>query len=139
MDCKQFWNHIAQKKIAICGIGISNTPLIMNFVEKGARVVACDRRRRDQIGELADKLEAAGVELQLGERYLENLEVDIIFRTPGMNFNLPELEVARKKGIAVTSKMEVFFDLCPCKLFAVTGSDGKTTTTTITSELAVFL
>ncbi len=135
MDCKQFWNHIAQKKIAICGIGVSNTPLIMNFIEKGARVIACDRRTRDQIGELADKLEAAGVTLHLGEQYLNNLEVDIIFRTPGMNFNLPELEQARKRGIAVTSEMEVFFDLCPATVFAVTGSDGKTTTTTLIAKM----
>lgn len=135
MDCKQFWHHISQKKIAICGIGISNTPLIMDFIEKGARVIACDRRRRDQIGELADKLEAAGAQLHLGERYLDNLEVDIIFRTPGMNFNLPELEQARKRGIAVTSEMEVFFDLCPATIFAVTGSDGKTTTTTLIAKM----
>ena len=135
MDCKQFWQHISTKKIAICGIGISNTPLILDFVEKGARVIACDRRNRQQIGQLADTLEEAGVELHLGERYLDDLEVDIIFRTPGMNFYLPELEQARKRGIAVTSEMEVFFDLCPATIFAVTGSDGKTTTTTLIAKM----
>lgn len=135
MDCKQFFEQIANKKIALCGIGVSNTPLIMNFLEKGARVFACDRRTREQIGELADRLEAAGAELKLGEGYLDNLEVDIIFRTPGMSFNLPELESARKKGIAVTSEMEVFFDLCPATIFAVTGSDGKTTTTTLIAKM----
>lgn len=135
MDCKQFWQHISTKKIAICGIGISNTPLIHDFVEKGARVIACDRRNRQLIGPLADELEAMGVELRLGERYLDDLEVDIIFRTPGMNFNLPELEQARKRGIAVTSEMEVFFDLCPATIFAVTGSDGKTTTTTLIAKM----
>lgn len=135
MDCKQFWQHISTKKIAICGIGISNTPLILDFIEKGARVIACDRRNRQQIGQLADTLEEAGVELRLGERYLDDLEVDIIFRTPGMNFYLPELEQARKRGIAVTSEMEVFFDLCPATIFAVTGSDGKTTTTTLIAKM----
>ncbi len=135
MDCKQFFEQIANKRIALCGIGVSNTPLIMNFLEKGARVFACDRRTREQIGELADRLEAAGAELKLGEGYLDNLEVDIIFRTPGMSFNLPELESARKKGIAVTSEMEVFFDLCPATIFAVTGSDGKTTTTTLIAKM----
>ena len=135
MDCKQFWQHISTKKIAICGIGISNTPLILDFVEKGARVIACDRRSRQLIGPLADELEAAGVELRLGEHYLDDLEVDIIFRTPGMNFNLPELDLARKRGIAVTSEMEVFFDLCPATIFAVTGSDGKTTTTTLIAKM----
>lgn len=135
MDCKQFWQHISTKKIAICGIGISNTPLILDFLGKGARVIACDRRNRAQIGALTDELEKAGAELRLGERYLDDLEVDIIFRTPGMNFYLSELEQARKRGIAVTSEMEVFFDLCPATIFAVTGSDGKTTTTTLIAKM----
>lgn len=135
MDFKQFFSQIKGKKIAMCGIGISNTPLILNFLNQGARVVACDRREREQVGELADRLEAAGAELKLGEGYLDNLEVDIIFRTPGMNFHLEELERARKRGIAVTSEMEVFFDLCPATIFAVTGSDGKTTTTTLIAKM----
>ena len=135
MDCKQFFKTLKGKKIAMCGIGVSNTPLILSFLEKGARVLACDRRTREQIGSLCEKLEAAGAELHLGEGYLDNLEVDIIFRTPGMNFNLPELETARKRGIAITSEMEVFFDLCPATIFAVTGSDGKTTTTTLIAKM----
>lgn len=135
MDCNQFFKQINGKRIAMCGIGVSNTPLILDFLKKGAKVYACDRRNREQIGELADSLEQAGAELRLGEHYLDNLEVNIIFRTPGMNFYLPELESARKKGIAVTSEMEVFFDLCPATIFAVTGSDGKTTTTTLISKM----
>ena len=135
MDYKQFFEQIKGKKIAMCGIGVSNTPLILNFLNKGAKVYACDRRNRELLGEIANTLENAGVELRLGEGYLDNLEVDIIFRTPGMNFNLPELEAARKKGIAVTSEMEVFFDLCPGTIFAITGSDGKTTTTTLIAKM----
>ncbi|MBR5473538.1 MAG: UDP-N-acetylmuramoyl-L-alanine--D-glutamate ligase [Clostridia bacterium] len=135
MDFKQFFSQLKGKKIAMCGIGVSNTPLILNFLKQGARVIACDRRERELIGDVADQLEAAGAELKLGEGYLDNLEVDIIFRTPGMNFHLPELERARKRGIAVTSEMEVFFDLCPATIFAVTGSDGKTTTTTLIAKM----
>lgn len=135
MDFKQFFSQIKGKKIAMCGIGVSNTPLILSFLKQGARVIACDRREREQIGKIADEIENAGAELKLGENYLENLEVDIIFRTPGMNFHLPELESARKRGIAVTSEMEVFFDLCPATIFAVTGSDGKTTTTTLIAKM----
>lgn len=135
MDCKKFFEQIKGKKIAMCGIGVSNTPLILDFLSKGAKVYACDRRNHELIGNLADKLEQAGARLKLGEGYLDNLEVDIIFRTPGMSFNLPELENARKKGIAVTSEMEVFFDLCPATVFAITGSDGKTTTTTLISKM----
>ncbi len=135
MDFKQFFSQLKGKKIAMCGIGVSNTPLILRFLEQGARVIACDRREREQIGVIAEQLEKAGAELKLGENYLDNLEVDIIFRTPGMNFHLPELERARKRGIAVTSEMEVFFDLCPATIFAVTGSDGKTTTTTLIAKM----
>ena len=135
MDCKQFFEQIKGKKIAMCGIGVSNTPLILDFLNKGAKVYALDRRNRETIGTLADDLEKAGARLRLGDGYLDNLEVDIIFRTPGMNWNLPELEEARKKGIAVTSEMEVFFDLCPATIFAVTGSDGKTTTTTLIAKM----
>jgi len=135
LDCKQFFDQINGKRIAVCGIGISNTPLILDFLEKGASVTACDRRSREQLGAIADKIENAGAILKLGDDYLENLDADIIFRTPGMNFNLPELESARKKGIAVTSEMEVFFDLCPATIFAVTGSDGKTTTTTLIAKM----
>ena len=135
MDCKQFFAKLKDKKIAMCGIGVSNTPLILSFLEKGARVFACDRRTREQIGPMAEALEKAGAELRLGETYLDDLEVDIIFRTPGMSFNLPELEAARKRGIAVTSEMEVFFDLCPATIFAITGSDGKTTTTPLIAKM----
>lgn len=135
MDCKTFFDHIKGEKIAFCGVGISNTPLIERFLEKGAKVTVCDRRTREQIGSLADEFEQKGATLRLGNGYLDNLEVDMIFRTPGMNFNLPELAKARDNGICVTSEMEVFFDLCPATIFAVTGSDGKTTTTTLIAEM----
>ena len=135
MDCKRFFSSVKSKRIAICGIGISNTPLALKFLEEGAIVFACDKRSREAIGELADRLEKAGAELRLGEDYLKNLEVDVIFRTPGMTFNMPELKKARRDGIAVTSEMEVFFDLCPATIFAVTGSDGKTTTTTLIAKM----
>ncbi len=132
---KAFFDGIKGKKVAFCGIGGSNLPLVKIFREKGALVTACDRRTRDKLGETADELEQSGVTLKLGDSYLSNLDVDIIFRTPGMKYNMPELVDARNRGIAVTSEMEVFFELCPCKIFAVTGSDGKTTTTTIISEM----
>ncbi len=135
MDYKQFFEQIGGKKIALCGIGVSNTPLIDDFLSRDAKVVVCDRRTKAQIGVLAEELEEKGVELRLGPDYLKDLEADIIFRTPGISFNLPEIKKARANGIAVTSEMEVFFDLCPATIFAVTGSDGKTTTTTLIAEM----
>ncbi|MBQ5902683.1 MAG: UDP-N-acetylmuramoyl-L-alanine--D-glutamate ligase, partial [Clostridia bacterium] len=136
MNREMFFKSVKGKKIAFCGIGKSNLPLIYKFIEKGAEVYACDRRDRSQLAPgQAEELESAGAKLILGDGYLNNLNVDIIFRTPGMNYFLPELTEARKKGIVVTSEMEVFFDLCPCKIFAVTGSDGKTTTTTLIATM----
>ncbi len=137
MDTKaeHFLTSLNGKKIALCGIGRSNNPLIPLFLRYGAEVTACDRRTREQLGELALEAENAGAKLNLGETYLDSLDADIVFRTPGMRYYMDELVQMRERGVAVTSEMEVFFDICPCKIIAVTGSDGKTTTTTIISEL----
>jgi UDP-N-acetylmuramoylalanine--D-glutamate ligase len=78
---------------------------------------------------------ALGVGFKFGKNYLKNLYADIVFRTPGMSFNASELKELRERGVVVTSEMEVFFDLCPCPIIAVTGSDGKTTTTTLIAEM----
>ncbi len=131
----EFFNYVNGKTVAFCGIGGSNLPLIKLFKKYGANVLACDKREREALGENADMAEQYGAQLRLGEDYLKNLGADIIFRTPGMKFYMPELVEAREQGTAVTSEIEVFFDLCPCKIIAVTGSDGKTTTTTVISEM----
>ena len=130
-----FYKSLHNKKVSFIGLGRSHRELLPMFVSKGANVTLRDKRTREQIGEEADKLEALGIKLTLGENYLENLcAEDIILRTPGMNYFTPALQQARKSGAFVTSEMELFFDLCPCKIYAVTGSDGKTTTTTVISE-----
>ena len=134
-NIQRFLEGLNGKTIALCGIGGSNLPLIQLFGRYGAKVLAGDKRDREALGENAEKAEKAGAELRLGEDYLKDLKADIIFRTPGMKYYMDELTEARKNGAAVTSEMEVFFDLCPCRTIAVTGSDGKTTTTTIISEI----
>ena len=134
-NCKRFLEGLKGKTIALCGIGGSNLPLIRLFGKYGARMLACDKREREALGENAVLAEEAGAELHLGETYLKDLHADILFRTPGMRYYMDELTAARESGTAVTSEMEVFFDLCPCRIIAVTGSDGKTTTTTIISEI----
>jgi len=108
---------------------------VAQFIAKGAHVLACDKRNREQLGPAADGLESAGAQLYLGETYLDNLDADIIFRTPGMYYNLPELKAFREQGVVVTSEMEVFAQLCPCPIIAVTGSDGKTTTSTLIAKM----
>lgn len=130
-----FYASLAGKRIIMLGVGLSNSPLVRMCVAKGAQVTVCDRRTREQVGSPADELESVGAKLRLGPDYLQDLDADIIFRTPGIRYTLPELTAARRRGVAVTSEMEVFFDLCPCRKIAVTGSDGKTTTTTLISEM----
>ena len=132
---ENFFNNVKGKKVAFCGIGTSNLPLIELFIKYGAVVTACDKRTREQLGENADIAENAGAVLSLGDDYLKNLDVDIVFRTPGMRYYMDELVKMRDRGVVVTSEMELFFELCPCKIYAVTGSDGKTTTTSIIAEM----
>ena len=135
MTLESYLDSIREKTVAVVGIGISNMPLLELLCRSGIQVTACDKRSREELGETGKKLVSLGAELQLGEDYLEHLDQDIIFRTPGLMPFDEHLEAARKRGSLITSEMEVFFSLCPCRIFAVTGSDGKTTTTTIISEL----
>ena len=119
----KFFNDIKGKRVAFCGIGASNLPLIKMFADRGAIVTACDKRIEEQLGENAQLARKCGAQLSLGENYLKDIHADIVFRTPGMRFYMDELNEMRRKGVVVTSEMEV------------TGSDGKTTTTTIISEI----
>ena len=129
---QRFYKQIQGKEVSFLGLGRSHRELLGQFAQAGARVTLRDKRTREQLGREAAQLEEQGVRLLLGEGYLEGLEqADLILRTPGFYYNRPELTAAREAGAWVTSEMELFFDLCPCPIYAVTGSDGKTTTTTI--------
>lgn len=134
MKIDRYFESVQGKRVTFCGIARSHLPLIDLYRKKGAIVSARDRRTLEELGETAKNLQNEGVTLILGDNYLDNLNEDIIFRTPGMKYYEPALVAARANGSAVTSEMETFFELCPCKIYAVTGSDGKTTTTTILSE-----
>lgn len=131
MRVAEFKKYIKGKSVAVIGIGISNTPLIKYLVSLGAKVSAHDKKSEEKLGNVANELKALGVELFLGENYLEKLSSDIIFKTPGMRYDTPELLKAEKSGSIITSEMEVLFEICPANIIAVTGSDGKTTTTTL--------
>ena len=135
MSLDEYVQSLNDKSIAVIGIGVSNTPLIELLCSRGCDVTACDKRTEEQMGEEAARLKALGAKLKLGEDYLEDLHQDVIFRTPGLMPFDPHLMAAKEHGSLITSEMEVFFALCPCRIIAVTGSDGKTTTTTIISEL----
>lgn len=135
MTLNEYIDTIKDKSIAVVGLGVSNTPLVELLLENNCKVTACDRRSAAEMEGEAERLSALGAELKLGEDYLEGLNQQIIFRTPGIMPFERHLAAAKAKGSLITSEMEVFFALCPCRTIAVTGSDGKTTTASIISQL----
>ena len=132
---EEYFHSIKSKKIAVLGLGVSNRPLVRLLLHFGCDVTGCDRTPREQVDAELLELEALGCKLSLGERYLEQVEADLLFRTPGMHPGHPAIQTLAAKGAQVTSEMEAFFTVCPCPIIAVTGSDGKTTTTTLISEM----
>ncbi len=133
MTIQAYLDSLRDKTVAVIGAGVSNTPLIRLLRRAGVAVTVCDRKDRGALGSLARELEDLGCALHLGEGYLEGLTQDVIFRTPGLHPRY--LEAARAGGSLITSEMEAFFQVCPCPIVGVTGSDGKTTTTTIIAKL----
>lgn len=134
---QRFFEGLKSSKVAFIGTGVSHTELIRLFLQKEISVTVLDRKTKEQYDpELYAELASRGVSFVLGDGYLDSLtDYDVVYRTPGMYYNNPKLIEARSKGVIITSEMESFFQLCPCKIYAVTGSDGKTTTTTLISEM----
>ena len=131
-----YLNGLKGKRVAVMGIGVSNRPLIELLLQAGIDVTACDKRQRPAFDGLIEQLEEKGAVCCLGEDYLDHLDgMDVIFRTPGMRPDLPQLLSAGEAGAEITSEMEVFLSVCPCPMIGVTGSDGKTTTTSIIAGL----
>ena len=131
----RYFTSIREKRIVVLGLGVSNRPLVRLLLSYGCTVTGCDKTPREKLDAEVLELEAQGCRLQVGENYLDDLSADLVFRTPGMHPNVPALEALRASGAQITSEMQVFFQLCPCTILAVTGSDGKTTTTTLISEM----
>ena len=125
------------KTVAFIGAGVSHKRCIEQFVELGAQVTLCDQKKSiEDFGDYADTLCRLNVALSLGEHYTDGFAgQDIIMRTPGYEYVKPELQAAKAAGAMVTSEVELFFEFCPCEIVAVTGSDGKTTTTTLISKM----
>ncbi len=133
---KPFFETLAGRKVAFIGAGVAHRELIALFAKAGAAVTLCDKKTRAALGAAGDELAALGVRLCLGEGYLEGLTgQDMILRTPGFYFYTPQLQAAKAAGALVTSEIELFFEHCPCQIVAVTGSDGKTTTTSLIAAM----
>ena len=137
MSCafESYFESFKNKRIAVFGLGVSNRPLVRLLLEFGCDCIGCDQTPREKLDEEVLELERMGCKLSVGAGYAEGLEADLVFRTPGMHPGNPGLEALRAKGATVTSEMQAFFDLCPCTVLAITGSDGKTTTTRLISEI----
>ena len=131
----QYFDSLTDKRVAVLGIGVSNRPLIRMLLARGICVLACDKTPREKLDAEVLELEQAGAVLHVGEHYLDDVQADIVFRTPGMHPDIPALRQLRESGAEITSEMEVFFEVCPCHIIAVTGSDGKTTTTTLIAKI----
>lgn len=128
----EFKKFIEGKETAVVGIGVSNRPLIDLLVKLNAKVTAFDKKSEAELGGIVENLKAKGVKLVVGKDYLTKLKgYEVIFKTPSMRIDSPELLDAKREGAYITSEMEEFIKYCPGKIYGVTGSDGKTTTTTL--------
>lgn len=123
------------KKAILLGAGVSNTPLTEFLSSFGADVEIRDKKSRKELGQIADEAEKRGAAFITGEGYLDNLVGDYIFRSPGFRPDLKELIIACENGAVLTSELELFTEICPAFLIGVTGSDGKSTTTTVISKI----
>ena len=132
MKLLDWMQYIRGKRCAVVGLGVSNRPLIGFLLMRGAIVCARDRKTREEIGDYADEIEKQGAILKLGENYLDDLDEEIIFRSPGLRPDIPAFKEAVERGAVLTSEMELFFELAPATVIGITGSDGKTTSTTLT-------
>ena len=135
-DFGEFKRFILGKRVAVVGIGVSNIPLINFLLDLGATVTAFDKKTKEELGETATDFNNKGVKLELGEGYLDKLNgFDVVFKTPSMRIDCESLVKVKKEGAYITSEMEEFVGYTKGKVYAITGSDGKTTTTTIISKL----
>ena len=133
---KQYIQKFRGKKAAVVGIGVSNAPVIRFLVEAGASVVACDVKEESRLGAAYQDIAGLPIEFRLGRGYLDGLrEFDMMFPTPGMPLDLPELVEARRCGVWQSNEVGLFLDLCEAPVIGITGSDGKTTTTTLVGEV----
>ncbi len=135
MTLNEYITDLRGKRVAVLGVGVSNRPLLKLLLDAGVDVTAHDAADRERLGAVVPELEARGCKFVLGGGYLDRIDADVIFRSPGVMPHQPGIAEAVKNGAVLTSEMEAFFQVCPCKIFAVTGSDGKTTTTTVISEI----
>jgi len=134
---EEFEKYIAEKKVAIIGMGVSNIPLLDYFQNLGAKVSVFDNKEYDKIDtQVINKISSYCMGMSFGKDYLSKLKgFDIIFRSPSCRPDTKELLEESQRGALVTSEIEMLMKLTPATVIGVTGSDGKTTTTSLIYEI----
>ena len=135
MTLSEYMDSLRGKRVTVLGLGVSNRPLAGLLLDAGISLTVRDGASREALGDIVPELEARGCRFVLGSGYLDDIDADVIFRSPGIMPHEPGIVRAVENGAVLTSEMEAFFRVCPCKIYAVTGSDGKTTTTTVISRI----
>ena len=131
---ERFFANLKEKKVAVIGTGVTNNDIIRLFLKKGISITLLDRKTPEKLGAIYEELKAAGVAFQLGDTYLDHLtDFDVVFRSPGMYYHNEKLQAARKQGVVITSAMTEYINMCPYKIYAVTGSTEKEKTTKLLS------
>lgn len=130
---EEFCNYIKYKRVAVIGLGVSNIPLIDFLYELRADITVFDKRDIDKIDEnILENIKIKGIKYAFGDKYLEKLkDFNVIFRSPSCRPDLPEIIEELSRGAILTSEIEMLMELCPGLIIGVTGSDGKTTTTSL--------
>lgn len=130
---QEFNQYIEFRKIAIIGLGVSNIPLLDYLYTQKAKVTVFDHRNIEEIPkEIMDKITNYGFEFSFGTDSLKKLKnFHVIFRSPSCLPTKPELILEAERGAIITTEIELFMKMCPAKIIGVTGSDGKTTTTSL--------
>ncbi|MBE6667694.1 MAG: UDP-N-acetylmuramoyl-L-alanine--D-glutamate ligase [Ruminococcaceae bacterium] len=125
-------DYVNNRKCDILGLGVSNLPLANFLADNGISLCIRDKKTVDELGDGARTLMGLGASFVTGDGCFENLEGELIFRSPGLRPDLSGLIDARARHAELTSEMELLLSLTDAPTFAVTGSDGKTTSTTLT-------
>ncbi len=126
-----FCQYVKEKNFALIGIGVSNLPLVSFLLKSGAKSVSVRDLKKTKDSPEVIQAKKDGARITLDQAYLDELTEDVIIRSPGIRPDIPPFSDAKKKGKRITCETELFLQFCPCKIVAVTGSDGKTTTTTL--------
>lgn len=134
---EEFNHYLSGRKVAVIGLGVSNLPLIDYLYELKAKVTVFDCTDVKNLSRtVLKKITNYGMGMSFGENYLEELVgFDLIFRSPSCLPTNPYLIAEAERGAIITTEVEMVIELSPCKVIGVTGSDGKTTTTTLISEI----